>query len=56
MILILLEHLHSKNILFKDVYSSSFLVDELSNGFKILKAFSFGDSDDIRAITEGKDN
>ncbi len=54
MILILLEHLHTKNILFKYVDSISFLVDELPNEFKILKAFSFAYSDDIRAISEGK--
>ena len=56
MILILLEHLHTKNILFNEVDPYSFLVDELSNGFKILKAFSLAYSDDIRAISEGKHN
>ena len=56
MILILFEHLHTKNILLNRVYSDSFLVDELSNGFKILKAFSLAYSDDIRAISEGKHN
>ncbi len=54
MILILLEHLHTKNILFNAVNPLWFLVDELSNGFKILKAISFFYSDDIRAISEGK--
>ncbi len=56
MILILLEHLHTKNILFNVVNSHWFLVDELSNGFKILKAYSFLWSGDIRAISEGKHN
>ncbi len=54
MILIFLDHLHTKNILFNAVNSYWFLVDELPNGFKILKAFLFAHSDDIRAISEGK--
>ncbi len=55
MILILLERLHSRNILFNNLECpDSLLVDELPNEFKILKACSFNKSYESRANSEGK--